>query len=286
MKYVVGLERLEKDRNGVWTSNNYSKYKLSHCLNCSELFFNLQGKQKFCSLDCHYLFHSGEKHFGWKGGISSRTMKCEDCDKEIYHNNKTSRCRGCYEKWNKGENHGNYKDGRSIKFCVGCGITSRGLRCKACFIVTNKGDGNSMFGRRGDKTNHWKNLPEVYCKSCNKDLGRNSNSTVCGDCYNGEYTPRWEGGVSFQPYGIEFNNDLREKIRKRDNYICQECKKSQKEFDQTLSVHHIDYDKKNNVDSNLVTLCVSCHMKTNTRRYFWKGYFYRILEERRSKFHW
>ena len=38
-----------------------------------------------------------------------------------------------------------------------------------------------------------------------------------------------------------------------------------------LDVHHIDYDKKNSNHDNLVSLCHSCHMKTNVekKRNYW-----------------
>ena len=37
---------------------------------------------------------------------------------------------------------------------------------------------------------------------------------------SGENNPMWLGGIEQQPYPIEFNEELREKIRKRDNYQC------------------------------------------------------------------
>jgi hypothetical protein len=47
----------------------------------------------------------------------------------------------------------------------------------------------------------------------------------------------------------------RDKIRKRDNFQCQRCYRS----DKRLHVHHLDWDKQNNKDSNLITLCGTCH---------------------------
>jgi hypothetical protein len=40
-----------------------------------------------------------------------------------------------------------------------------------------------------------------------------------------------------------------------------------------LDVHHIDYDKKNGDPRNLVSLCKSCHIKTNYNREYWIEYF-------------
>lgn len=65
------------------------------------------------------------------------------------------------------------------------------------------------------------------------------------------------------PYPYEFNNDLKELIRKRDNYLCQMC--INKQCNEKLSVHHIDFNKKNNHPTNLISLCRKCHLKTNTK---------------------
>ncbi len=85
-----------------------------------------------------------------------------------------------------------------------------------------------------------------------------------GKDMSGENNPSWKGGISFEPYGIEFNDELKNKIRNRDNFICQTCGKKQN--GRAHDVHHIDYNKKNNDPSNLITLCHSCHMKTNSNR--------------------
>jgi len=43
-----------------------------------------------------------------------------------------------------------------------------------------------------------------------------------------------------------------------------------------LSVHHIDYNKYNLNPDNLITLCVSCHSKTNHNREKWINHFKNI----------
>ena len=78
---------------------------------------------------------------------------------------------------------------------------------------------------------------------------------------------------SFEPYGKEFNEELKEQIRIRDNHTCQECGKHQKELKRKLDVHHIDYNKKNNNPLNLISLCKKCHVKINGNREHWINYF-------------
>lgn len=85
---------------------------------------------------------------------------------------------------------------------------------------------------------------------------------------SGPHSGRWKGGISFEPYAPEFNSVLKEQVRQRDNYQCQLCHKTERK----LPVHHIDYNKRNNNSDNLISLCRSCHSKTNERREFWKQY--------------
>jgi hypothetical protein len=89
----------------------------------------------------------------------------------------------------------------------------------------------------------------------------------------GEKNPNWRGGIAFEPYGVSFNNVLREQIRQRDKYQCQECNIFQKDLKYKLPVHHIDYDKKSNDSRNLISLCKSCHAKTNFNRDNWIEYY-------------
>lgn len=78
------------------------------------------------------------------------------------------------------------------------------------------------------------------------------------------------------PYGPEFKKWLKNIIRKRDGFICRICRVPENEH--CHSIHHIDYDKQNNSQYNLITLCRSCHSKTTPgNREFWKGYFQSII---------
>ena len=89
----------------------------------------------------------------------------------------------------------------------------------------------------------------------------------------GEANNLWRGGISFEPYGLEFNNDLKEVIRNRDRRKCKICEKTELDNKQKLTIHHIDYDKKNCNPNNLISLCRKCHLKTNHNREYWIEYF-------------
>ena len=81
----------------------------------------------------------------------------------------------------------------------------------------------------------------------------------------GEKNPQWQGGICEKKYPKEFNNNLKEKIKQRDCYQCQLCFENKK-----LEVHHMNYDKNNCEENNLITLCKSCHSRTNSNRDIWE----------------
>jgi hypothetical protein len=83
----------------------------------------------------------------------------------------------------------------------------------------------------------------------------------------------WNGGISYKDYPIEFSRILKRKIRKRDNYSCQMCQVTERMSGYRMSIHHIDYDKKNNEDNNLICLCKICHSYTNFNREDWTKKF-------------
>ena len=93
----------------------------------------------------------------------------------------------------------------------------------------------------------------------------------------GEKSHFWKGGISFEPYSVNWTMTLKRSIRERDNYTCMICGKEQ--CDKTFCIHHIDYDKKNCDPKNLITLCNSCHTKTNSNREKWIKFFININDK-------
>jgi len=88
-----------------------------------------------------------------------------------------------------------------------------------------------------------------------------------GENRRGKNHGMWKGGISFEPYGLDFNNKLKKYIREKFNHTCIICESSAK------IPHHIDYNKKNNQEDNFVLLCKKCHAKTNSNREHWKVRF-------------
>lgn len=77
-------------------------------------------------------------------------------------------------------------------------------------------------------------------------------------------------------YSYKFTKTFKERIKKRDNNQCQfpGCKAKN-----DLTVHHIDYNKKNCQDKNCITLCRGHNSFVNkiSERKEWEEYFTNLM---------
>lgn len=96
----------------------------------------------------------------------------------------------------------------------------------------------------------------------------------------GSNSPNWRGGTSFGSYPLNWTETLKRSVRERDNYVCKVCGEVQGE--KAFAVHHINYDKKNCDPRNLITLCSSCHSKTNNNREYWGNYLSEVVKNART----
>ena len=92
-----------------------------------------------------------------------------------------------------------------------------------------------------------------------------------GKLHSGSNHYKWVGGTT--EYPPTFNEQLRARVRVRDNFVCRVCDIPELECSERLSVHHIDHNKENNDMSNLISLCKGCHTKTTNRKEYWMNYF-------------
>lgn len=197
---------------------------------------------KCCSKECRCLRHSKIMR-GWRGPKKKRIKKiCKWCGKEFgvkpSHANRRVFCSvACMGLWNSknrhGENHQSWLGGK-IK-----------LNCKICEI-------------------EFEAPPSANRKVCSiKCMG-----LLMSKSRSGEKHWNWRGGLSLEPYGPDFDDRLKKEVRARDNQTCVICGKAgwAKKV-----VHHINYCKTDNRPENLITLCVSCHGKTNHNRQYWEG---------------
>lgn len=100
--------------------------------------------------------------------------------------------------------------------------------------------------------------------------------------FKGKNSPNWIDGRSKIAYPDIFSYKLKQIIRKRDNFECQnlQCNLTQFKAKRKLDVHHIDYNKFNCGQSNLITLCHSCNTIANGYRDYWFAYYTWIMENR------
>jgi len=101
----------------------------------------------------------------------------------------------------------------------------------------------------------------------------------------GERSPKWMGGISFEPYCPKFNKSFKGRVREFFGRVCFNCGKSEKDNIKKLSVHHVNYEKMvccNDVKPLFVSLCASCHAKTNHNREYWEEKFTNDLIEKHN----
>ena len=154
---------------------------------------------------------------------------------------------------------------------------------KGVMKAWNKGksmehSGSFKKGHKGYKAQLGKKHPDELKKRMSDIKKRMYNEGKIENTFKfGSEHPNWQGGTSFEPYTLDFNDKFKEMIRERDNHYCINCNKHQSESKKILSIHHIDYDKKNIETTNLISLCTSCHAKTNFDRECWEDYFIHLM---------
>lgn len=140
---------------------------------------------------------------------------------------------------------------------------------KAYLAITTdarSGENNPFYGKSHtpELKQHWKETKKgKWSYNEEQKLSQSVNSP------KKENHPNWQGGIANGEYGAEFTKELKEAIKETYNNICQLCKIGGVDLD----VHHVDYNKKNNVFNNLIPLCKTCHGKTNFNREKWKTLF-------------
>lgn len=161
-----------------------------------------------------------------------------------------------------GEKHPSWKGGK--KKCPTCGTTIN-YTSKSC----NK---HKIFSEQHRKNIGLKSLSrpsankgKIFSVEYRKKIGE---SRVYP---RGKDHPNWKGGETKKDYGGGFTKNIKQIVKERDNFTCQICHRKGETL--RLDVHHVDYDKKNNIVQNLRTLCHRCHATTNFNRERWITFF-------------
>jgi len=91
---------------------------------------------------------------------------------------------------------------------------------------------------------------------------------------SGEGNPAWSGGTSRLPYPYDWSKTSK-RVIERDGFRCHGLECSHR--DSRLTVHHIDYDKGNCAELNLITVCSSCNTKANFGRESWMRRYQKFM---------
>jgi hypothetical protein len=188
--------------------------------------------------------------------------KCIICKKKFipdkwHPNQRTCASKSCKKELDLQRTH--------INKCIDCKkeIHIKYKRCQKCYLKYNKGKNNSNYkkGRYCDNPNR--------CIGCNIPIGKEH--IRCKSCARtGNLHPNYINGNSYEPYSLDFNPKLREKIRNRDGNKCVVCGMTKKEhfrkYNRNLEVHHKDHIKVNCNEDNLETRCKLCNIRDNKRR--------------------
>jgi len=215
---------------------------------------------------------------------------CIDCKKEIKKD--SIRCRHCagiiHSKIMQGTNNPNHIDGRSLikHYCIDCKVNEicysnfmhGSKRCSSC---AKKGEFSSSF-KKGDY------IKQHYCIDCKKNEVSIPTALYgkgrCQSCASKlDKNGNWQGGLDKLPYAPNWTEELKESIRKRDNYQCQGCGFTNEEhliiWDESLPIHHIDYDKENSNKENLIATCKQCNSRANYNRSYWQEFYMNKIKE-------
>ncbi len=211
------------------------------CPICSIEFNSRKDKQVCCSKSC------AGKYIGIQNR-KKRNITCLHCGKEFNsYPNKIKKGGGKY----------------CSRKC--CGIAKRDRVKRVCRVCNKQFKAKpSIVGNDGAK----------YCSHKCMRVGQTG---IKKPSIQGENHPNWRGGIQNLPYPFEFNDELKEAIRKRDNHTCQLCDLFNEEhiliYGYDLVVHHIDYIKENCDKGNLKTLCIQCNSRVNYNRVYWTDFF-------------
>ena len=265
-----------------------------------------RSEHHFCSLKCRSEWQTGPNHPHWRGGGVELT--CDQCRAPITR--KKSRVekyehhfcsRKCYSEWQSerqiGPNNPRWQGGGVELTCDQCGAPI--TRKKA---IAEKYE-HHFCSRKcySEWLSEWQTGPDhphwqgggvrLTCNQCGAPITRPKAEAekrkhhFCSPKCQGEWqsewltgpnSPRWRGGVSFEPYPPEFNEALKRRIRERDKHTCALC------GGYGQHVHHIDSDKGSNDEMNLITLCARCHGRVTARLKEWEPYLRRVMKSRYS----
>lgn len=203
-----------------------------------------------------------------------RTRTCQQCGMVFVLQNDSpgKYCsKKCHSDSRKGRKPHNYDPVQKI--CQTCGKTFEVERCRT---NTAKFCSTECSGK-AHATNDKRTC--VHCGidfkvwSARKNMARFCSRKCQGMHYRGQNSPSWKSGIRRYYYGPNWK-EQRDACRQRDHHTCRHCGRKHKRGERMFDVHHIkpfrtfgykrgeneNYKQANDL-TNLVTLCLPCHVK-------------------------
>lgn len=266
------------------------------CLNCNGIIKvkpSQYDRKKYCSRSCKTQYQKTNPPEFWTNLSQKKEVNCSFCNQKLLrkrcliknqqHHFCNKECRKKFLQANKQIINQHLLDRVNVT-CQYCNktfevIKSRANSAKYC-SRSCLGKANGIRGKL-----QYRNRITVECSNCKAKFEKkpsvvythNFCSINCMSEYYtntkmfaGENSGTWQGG-DIDYYGQNWRNQRR-KARKRDNFTCQDCGKTENEYGHELSVHHIvpfrefqgDWKAANKL-SNLVSLCeYPCHRKRHS----------------------
>jgi len=207
---------------------------------------------------------------------------CKNCSKEIIRGRKFCSLR-CAGKYNSSQRKSRFNDREKlyemyIRQELSISQIAKRYSCGKTVIHKWLHKLNIPVRRRKEA------IQKRKYRKTKEHIAKHRKSLVVNGKVSKNKNPNWNNGISYEPYSADFDEKLKERIRKRDNYTCQYCKKSESElkgYHKKNTIHHVDYDKTNCREDNLITLCRKCNSLANFKRTDWQKIFKSMLKKRR-----
>lgn len=260
-----------------------SKKVKTTCLQCGTEFEVREsrikiGIGKFCSHSCHAKSRIGEKHPKYKPKVK---WNCQNCGKESLSSPSgvgrfcSIECKGVWQSNNLTGENNYYAFSKIKKICEVChtefcAYPDKKFRfcSKECRVIWQR----SGVRKKENNINYRPDM-DVECLICSKPFHARTGQVFCSlPClYKGRSQRMIRTDID-RIYPPTFNARFRKMIRERDGYTCLLCPEWGNQ------VHHINYVKADTYPENCITLCASCHSRTNNNRDYWQIRITEILE--------
>lgn len=193
---------------------------------------------------------------------TGRWIPCETCGTEVWRTPATLRPHTFCSRSCAGSNPRTPRAERIVKPCGSCGkpmekLPSESFRqfcSNSCAAAAVQGAKRGLPGRAWPQEQRDRLAATLKGKYQGDWASRR---IELSQSMAGPGNPRWKDGSATRPYAPGFTDQLKRHIAERDGFKCKRCQAPQEPG--THVVHHMDGEKHNHDESNLVLLCRPCH---------------------------